>query len=218
MNGFNKMPTGIYKRKPCSEETKRKISLANALVKRKTGELASNWKGGKPKCIDCGKRLSIYHGKSKRCIQCNSKLHNGENHYNWQGGWKNKLPNCSECGKQLSTYNSKKCCEHKGLKGKNSPNWKGGAVSKRKLERNRFKVEMQKLVFERDDYACQLCGIRGVYLQVDHIQSWAEYVELRFSMDNCRTLCMGCHYKVTYGRPMPSHVKEWGHSLRGQLL
>jgi 5-methylcytosine-specific restriction endonuclease McrA len=72
---------------------------------------------------------------------------------------------------------------------------------------------MQKQVFERDNYTCQLCGVRGVDLQVDHIQSWAEYVELRFSMDNCRTLCSKCHYKITFGRPMPETILGWGHNI-----
>lgn len=93
--------------------------------------------------------------------------------------------------------------------GINNPNWKGGIVSKERLERNKFKVKMQKLIFERDNYTCQLCGQRGGDLQVDHIQSWAEYVELRFSMDNCRTLCMDCHYLITYGRPKPKNI-VWG--------
>jgi len=85
--------------------------------------------------------------------------------------------------------------------------------------RRRFKNQIQKAVFERDDYTCQSCGNRGVDLQVDHIQSWADYVELRFSMDNCRTLCARCHYEITFGKPMPSHVKGWGHNFldRGVL-
>jgi len=221
------MPTGIYKRKPISEETRismskckighvvtketrEKISKANALVKRKTGELASNWKGGKPKCIDCGKKLSTY--LCKRCDSCIRKFNKGENHYNWKGGWKNKLPDCIDCGKQLSTYNNKKCSEHKGLRGENSPNWKGGNTKLNKLERNKFMETMQKLIFERDDYTCQLCGQKGGYLQVDHIQSWAEYVKLRFSMDNCRTVCRSCHYFITYGKIMPEN-SQWGLSF-----
>lgn len=80
-------------------------------------------------------------------------------------------------------------------------------------QRRIFRNTIQKQVFERDDYTCQLCGIRGGDLQVDHIQSWAEYVEQRFSMDNCRTVCAGCHYQVTFGKPMPATLKGWGHNL-----
>lgn len=82
-----------------------------------------------------------------------------------------------------------------------------------KLERKRFRDQMQKDVFERDNYTCQLCGDRGKDLQVDHIQSWAEYVELRFNINNCRTLCAKCHYQITFGKPMPEGVQGWGHHL-----
>ena len=94
-----------------------------------------------------------------------------------------------------------------------SPNWKGGITSIDKIERIKFRKEIQKLVFERDNYTCQLCKSRGVDLQVDHIQSWAEYVELRFNINNCRTLCMKCHYQITFGKPMPPTVRTWGHNL-----
>ena len=50
-------------------------------------------------------------------------------------------------------------------------------------------------------------------LMVDHIQPWAEYVELRFNMDNCRTLCQKCHYKITYGKEMPQEAEKWGYSF-----
>ena len=43
------------------------------------GKNNPSWKGGKPKCIDCGKELSIYNGK--RCQSCNLKFHSKENHY-----------------------------------------------------------------------------------------------------------------------------------------
>lgn len=99
------------------------------------------------------------------------------------------------------------------LKGENHPMWKGGISTKDKYFRTKFRQEMQKLIFERDNYTCQLCGVGGVDLQVDHIQSWSEYVELRFSMDNCRTLCAKCHYQITFGKPMPSNIKGWGHNL-----
>lgn len=79
--------------------------------------------------------------------------------------------------------------------------------------RSLFRVRMQKSVFERDDYTCQLCGIKGADLQVDHIQAWAEYTELRFDIDNCRTLCSKCHYQITFGKPMPPTVRAWGHNL-----
>jgi hypothetical protein len=79
-------------------------------------------------------------------------------------------------------------------------------------ERLRFRREIQKKVFERDDYTCVMCGERGGNLHVDHIQSWADYPELRFEMDNCRTLCMSCHYYITFKRKLPKGVR-WGHNF-----
>ena len=103
----------------------------------------------------------------------------------------------------------------KGLmpSGENNHLWKGGITPKDRLNRVRFRDIMQKQVFERDNYTCQLCGQVGGKLQVDHIQSWSKYVELRFNMDNCRTLCMNCHYQITFGKPMPVNIKSWGHNL-----
>lgn len=99
-----------------------------------------------------------------------------------------------------------------GLRGELSPNWKGGLRGKDYLERRRFRGTMQKIIFERDNYTCQLCGNKGD-LQVDHIQSWKDYVELRFDINNCRTVCAKCHYQITFGRPMPENLKSWGHNL-----
>lgn len=98
--------------------------------------------------------------------------------------------------------------------GADNPNWKGGITTQNRMERNKFKREIQKTVFERDNYICQLCGNRGGYLQVDHIQPWAEYIDLRFSVENCRTLCQECHYKITWGRPIPNNISTWGHNKK----
>lgn len=106
-------------------------------------------------------------------------------------------------------------------KGKNNPYfsgenhwaWKGGITSEDKAERAKFRHIIQKLVFKRDDYTCQICGEKGGKLQVDHIQPWSEYIEGRFDINNCRTLCMGCHYFITFGKPMPVEVKVWGHNF-----
>ena len=125
--------------------------------------------------------------------------------YRWEG------KNNTFYGKQHTQETKDKI----GLANKgNKAHWKGGITAKNKLERGRFRRDIQKAVFERDNYTCQLCGIRGGDLQVDHIQSWEEYIELRFSMDNCRTLCTKCHYKLTYRRAMPITTKRWGHNLK----
>lgn len=54
----------------------------------------------------------------------------------------------------------------------------------------------RKAVFERDNYTCQVCGVRGTYLEADHIKPWAFFPELRFELSNGRTLCRSCHDKT----------------------
>lgn len=102
---------------------------------------------------------------------------------------------------------------------KDKEDWRGFSQSENRLERERFRDKLQKQILARDNYTCQICGIRGKNMQVDHIQPWAEYVKLRFNMNNCRTLCRECHYKITYGKPMPKNIKTWGQKFyeRGVL-
>lgn len=97
--------------------------------------------------------------------------------------------------------------------GKRPGNYKGGITPQGQLQRVVFRKKMQKLIFERDGYKCQICS-SNKDLQVDHIMSWSEFKELRFDPENCRTLCAKCHYKITYSRDMPDSVKSWGHNLK----
>ena len=170
--------------------------------------------------------------KSNKGKYCSKRCHAIDKKNNWG---KEKSPNwverkkysCLICNKEFKRLESaiknnnafcSRPCYWKWLsenvtppsqKGKKPWNYKG-ITPKNKLERARFKREILKKVFERDDYTCQICGQRGGNLQVDHIQSWVDYVELRFNINNCRTLCMACHYKITFGKPMPPTVRAWG--------
>jgi hypothetical protein len=125
-----------------------------------------------------------------------------------EGGrsWNLGIPVSKEEKKRLSTINLGKTPWNKG---------KNFVPPTNRLDRARFRNRILKQVLLRDNHTCQMCGSKE-NLQVDHIQSWSEYVELRFSIDNCRTLCMDCHYKVTYGRARPEGIL-WGHSLSSSL-
>lgn len=101
-------------------------------------------------------------------------------------------------------YNPKGLEKGRGFfKGKHNPaiskenhwNWQGGITPKNLAIRMTLEYKQwRKAVFERDDYTCQLCGKRGRgELHVDHIKSFSKHPELRFSLDNGRTLCIDCH-------------------------
>lgn len=80
------------------------------------------------------------------------------------------------------------------LRGDKHPNWKGGKTPHLKKLRNSVAYsEWRTAVFQRDDYTCQMCGVRGVYLEADHIKPFAFFEDLRFDVGNGRTLCKPCH-------------------------
>ncbi len=78
--------------------------------------------------------------------------------------------------------------------GENNSAWKGGITSIHTKIRMSLEYRLwRKSVFERDNYTCIWCGQVGGKLQVDHIKPFADYPELRFAIDNGRTLCENCH-------------------------
>ena len=100
----------------------------------------------------------------------------------------------------------------KALKGKykneKSWNWKGGITPLRK--KLYFSEEYKKWrmgVFLRDNFTCQFCGIKGVYLEAHHIKKWANYPKLRFDINNGVSLCSLCHNLTKKGRPR-RHIKN----------
>lgn len=88
-----------------------------------------------------------------------------------------------------------------------------GTTNEKTRERIRFSLQFRPKVFKRDNYTCQECGANKCALQVDHIKSWSEYPELRFDMNNCRTLCDKCHYLKTFRKVMPNNIKCWGQNF-----
>ena len=89
---------------------------------------------------------------------------------------------------------------NKGLKGYNggekSHFWKGGITPINYVLRNSLENKLwRKAVFERDNYTCIWCSQVGGTLNADHIQRWIERPDLRFAIDNGRTLCKSCHIK-----------------------
>lgn len=82
-------------------------------------------------------------------------------------------------------------------------NWRGGInpINDTIRKSAEYKAWRSK-VFKRDGYMCVIGGEpHGSNLNADHIKPFAFYPELRFNIDNGRTLCEDCHKKTdTYGR------------------
>jgi len=100
------------------------------------------------------------------------------------------------------------------LTGNKNPNWKGG-ISKqyknlKEQIRRTFKYrQWHSDVFTRDNFTCQKCSIRGIYLEVHHIKKFIEIIkenniktfydalncEELWNINNGITLCKNCHLK-----------------------
>lgn len=87
-------------------------------------------------------------------------------------------------------------------RGENSPHWRGGITPINEAIRKSLEYRLWRdSVFKRDNYTCIWCGnSESGNLNADHIKPFAFYPELRFAIDNGRTLCRECHQKTdTYG-------------------
>jgi 5-methylcytosine-specific restriction endonuclease McrA/endogenous inhibitor of DNA gyrase (YacG/DUF329 family) len=93
--------------------------------------------------------------------------------------------------------------------GENHWNWKEGKTAlHEKIRKSTDYSIWRRKVFERDDFTCVLCKIRGVFLHADHIKPFCTHPELRLEISNGRTLCVGCHRKTdTYGTKALKRIK-----------
>lgn len=96
------------------------------------------------------------------------------------------------------------------FKGEKSVLWQGGKSNENEKIRKSLDYTLWRTaVFMRDNYTCTDCGIsRGwnkelhkrIEIEADHIKPFALYPELRFAIDNGRTLCKEYHRKTdTWG-------------------
>lgn len=92
---------------------------------------------------------------------------------------------------------------NKGLKGfragKLSTHWKGGITEEN--EKIRHSIEYfswRNEVYKRDHYTCRICKkhCQKKDIVAHHIKLFADFPELRFSVDNGITLCRSCHRKI----------------------
>ncbi len=89
--------------------------------------------------------------------------------------------------------------DRRGTKGSN---WKGGVTPINSTVRKSVEYKLWRTsVFTRDNFACVWCGKKDKTIQADHIKPFSLFPELRFAIDNGRTLCQECHKTTeTYGK------------------
>lgn len=178
----------------------------------------------------CGSKADITLGQAKyygtSCKNCRSiKIGNTKRKYNIEDirvmfseqgkrllatEFKNSLtpmPYICRCGSESSIN------LNNFLKGKDCFNCRSGKISEktrnpnisdeeRELRRTRPEHKRFRLsVFERDNYTCQCCLVKGRKLNAHHILNFADNPNVRTDIDNGITLCKPCHIKFhkTYG-------------------
>jgi len=102
---------------------------------------------------------------------------------------------CKFCGKKFTVKNYRKeTAFYCSRKCKTDDNL-GLSTEAERLRRNRDYKIWRELVYERDNFTCQKCFVKGGEMNAHHIQNFSDNEELRFNIDNGITFCRECHYK-----------------------
>lgn len=168
------MPTGIYVRKPISDETRRKM-----------GEARRKWK---------------FSEESKEKMR-QSHIGKSGGGWHWKMSEERKLERRLSKAKDIPIRRRHPLTEEtkakirKAVSGEKNHSWKGGIKTENELIRtSALYYEWRKKVFDKDGFICQKCKERkdGV-LRAHHIQNFSQYPDLRMEVGNGITFCKDCH-------------------------
>jgi hypothetical protein len=191
------MSTGVYKRKPFTEEHRRNMSKNHSRFW--LGKKQSKEHKEKISKSLIGNTRSLGNKQSQETI-LKSRVGRKKN-----GWYKNRdltieKHRKSKIGKKRKPF-SKEWRRKLGdtQRGEKSRFWKGGITPQNKLLRQSIDLkDWRNKIFKRDNYTCMICLKRGVYLEAHHIKTWSKYPELRFEIGNGVTLCKICHNKTKW--------------------
>ena len=164
------------------------------------------WEIGNKKCRNCN--LLFNHKSLRKRIFCSREC---SNRFNVTKRKKQEKLNCISCTRSFNrspshvsgiNFCSNNCyfkwCKLNAPKSKNHWNWRGGITPVNVLIRNCGEYKSWRIsVFRRDFFTCVFCGYNGKHIEADHIKPFSIFPELRFDINNGRTLCRNCHIEVT---------------------
>jgi len=179
----------------------------------------------KTKCLHCGKEFSSpLPDKRKYCSQkCywKDKKRRGlippsrkgskiSEEHKRKFGKANKGRKCTEeTRKKMSLSKMGKKNSMYGRTGKDHPNWVGNKIKYfyKRIRRSTQYIQWRSNCFQRDNWSCQTCGLRGKKLVVHHIKGFAQILKDHkiktfeqalnckelWDRNNGVTLCEECH-------------------------
>ena len=122
---------------------------------------------------------------------------------------KSKATNLRNFGHE---YPSQRIEQREQMKGENNYFWIDGRNAMSEERNNSQLKSFRRAVFERDHYTCQLCGATQAEdkLNAHHLNSYLDYPDERYDLNNGITLCVQCHkaFHTQYG---------FGHNHREQF-
>ena len=185
----------INQGRKCSEETRKKIGAANAIALK-----------GKKHSEETKKKIGSS-SKGRKCSEeTRKKLSETKKGNTNKLGWKTPIET--------------RLKQSRAVASENRWNWKGGISPLNTKIRSSLEYKLwREAVFARDNYTCVWCGYvsgsqkdtngKWIRIEADHIKRFCDYPELRFAIDNGRTLCVPCHKTTeTYGnKKQKEHVE-----------
>ena len=123
-----------------------------------------------------------------------------------------KMVPCPNCGKIIERCpwelkEGRKFCScqcrsrYNATPGEKHWNWQGGHSKEIERQRKSFLYKEWRLsVYKRDNYSCQVCGLRGKELNAHHVKPVARYPESIYDVSNGQTLCIEHHKEIHRGR------------------
>jgi len=200
--GFSVLHALSKTRKFCSN-----VCVGRWVSKNRRGDRHANWKGG-PKTRIFNKKQTRQR-RQRMCKLCgNSGVRKGRHYHpecSPRQGNSKKLLACVDCGvirTQFVAKNRKapsRCvaCARKHRCGEYNGRWRGGITPQnKKIRASKEYSEWRRQVFERDNHTCVWCGQVSGKLHADHIYPFSLFPNLRFFIQNGRTLCVPCHMKT----------------------